>query len=277
MVIIGSSDGQLGNRLMVSAHALAYALSKNESFIDLGFGNYSIYYNPFLLTKRNQVAIIYPHFISKYLKLIGVKILFKLNNYCKLTDYYKIGWIHTEISTLKRSKNHILFLEGEGFRATQELKENEINVKSLLTPKLKYRQKTKEIIDKLRSKYVILIGIHIRRGDYNKWLDGKYYFDDSVYIEAIKQANSLLGKGEKTVFVICSDEKINSNSFSDYNTFLSDADLITDIHLLASCHYLIGPPSTFSGWASFYGDVPLYTIKSSVFKLSLSNFEVYNL
>lgn len=277
MVVIGRSDGQLGNRLMVSAHALAHALSKKESFIDLGLGSYSIYYNSLLLLKRNQVAIISPHFISKYLKLISVKTLFQLNTYFKFMDYYKIGWVHTEILSLKRERKKILLLEGEGFRDTLSVKQNKEYIKYLMTPKLSYLRKLKGIKYLLDSEYDLIIGVHIRRGDYKNWSDGKYYFDDSVYIEAIKQANSLLGKGEKTVFVICSDEKINSNSFDEYNTFLSDADLITDLHLLASCHYLIGPPSTFSGWASFYGDVPLYTIKSSVFKLSLSNFEVYNL
>ena len=32
---------------------------------------------------------------------------------------------------------------------------------------------------------------------------------------------------------------------------------ITDLYCMASCDGIIGPPSTFSQWASFYGKVPL--------------------
>jgi hypothetical protein len=35
---------------------------------------------------------------------------------------------------------------------------------------------------------------------------------------------------------------------------------IEDLYALASCDYIIGPPSTFSQWASFYGNVPRYMV-----------------
>jgi len=30
------------------------------------------------------------------------------------------------------------------------------------------------------------------------------------------------------------------------------------IFSFAKCDYIVGPPSTFTSWASFYGDVPVY-------------------
>ena len=35
-----------------------------------------------------------------------------------------------------------------------------------------------------------------------------------------------------------------------------------DLYSLAQVDLLVGPPSTFTGWASFYGSVPIYWLES---------------
>ena len=39
---------------------------------------------------------------------------------------------------------------------------------------------------------------------------------------------------------------------------MSSGVAVEDLYALAGCDLLIGPPSTFTQWASFYGKVPLY-------------------
>jgi len=34
--------------------------------------------------------------------------------------------------------------------------------------------------------------------------------------------------------------------------------MVEDLYALAECDYIIGPPSTYTLWASFYGDTPLW-------------------
>ena len=41
---------------------------------------------------------------------------------------------------------------------------------------------------------------------------------------------------------------------------------------MSMCDYLIGPPSTFTSWASFIGNVPTYHIKNKYKKIELSDF-----
>ncbi|HAX17707.1 MAG TPA: hypothetical protein DCY00_03825 [Actinobacteria bacterium] len=48
---------------------------------------------------------------------------------------------------------------------------------------------------------------------------------------------------------------------------------IEDLYSLALCDYIFGPPSTFSMWASFYGEVPLRFITNPDTDLSLDKFK----
>lgn len=39
--------------------------------------------------------------------------------------------------------------------------------------------------------------------------------------------------------------------------------IVEDLYALSRCNYIMGPPSTFTMWASFIGDVPLRIVKYS--------------
>ena len=59
----------------------------------------------------------------------------------------------------------------------------------------------------------------------------------------------------------------NSDSFS-----IQGADGITDLYALSKCDYIIGPPSSYSQWASFIGDVPLCPLLDSNMDISMDSF-----
>jgi hypothetical protein len=44
---------------------------------------------------------------------------------------------------------------------------------------------------------------------------------------------------------------------ADLNVTWGSGHLVEDMYAFAGCDYLVGPPSTFTTWASFYGQVPL--------------------
>ena len=67
-------------------------------------------------------------------------------------------------------------------------------------------------------------------------------------------------------FLICSNEdgidKELLKMVSDTNIFsIENTNGITDLYALSKCDYIIGVPSSYSQWASFMGDVPLYLIQ----------------
>jgi hypothetical protein len=50
-----------------------------------------------------------------------------------------------------------------------------------------------------------------------------------------------------------------------------------DLHALARCDYIFGPQSTFTQWASFYGNKPLFLLKDTHDRLEPAKFRVSGL
>lgn len=77
-------------------------------------------------------------------------------------------------------------------------------------------------------------------------------------------------------FYISSTDKIAetySQEFDVVKTPLNSA--AADMYALSQCDYIIGPPSTFNAWASFVGDVPLFSLYKRDLTLSLDKLELF--
>lgn len=115
------------------------------------------------------------------------------------------------------------------------------------------------------------IGVHIRRGDYKSYLGGKYYFSDECYLHIVEQIRALY-EGQKIRFLICSNEKFCISEDACDMFMIEKSDGITDLYALSRCDLIIGPPSSYSQWASFYGDVPLCLILSEKINVDKESF-----
>lgn len=106
----------------------------------------------------------------------------------------------------------------------------------------------------------VMLGVHIRRGDYRTWQGGRYYFGDDVYINYIKRFAEQQ-KGRVRVFICGNDPTLDRDKFcrelEGMDVSFPDGNPGEDLCLLSRCHYLIGAPSTFSLTASMYHDTPL--------------------
>ncbi len=118
----------------------------------------------------------------------------------------------------------------------------------------------KNFIDAKLIEGKFLVGIHIRRGDYKKWSKGKYYFEDEFYKYIIKNLKIKLTKDNKDpLFIVVSNEKINSKIGMD---LFSGGSWKEDQIILQSCNLIVGPPSTFTMWASYISKIPLIELNS---------------
>lgn len=101
-----------------------------------------------------------------------------------------------------------------------------------------------------------VVGVHVRRGDYKDFEGGRYYYEDDVY-ERNKKAvgDGIVSSGKTPKFVMF--------------PFRS---AVEDQWMMSQCDYLMGPPSTFTMWASFMGNVPLGIIRDRSHTLSMADF-----
>lgn len=111
----------------------------------------------------------------------------------------------------------------------------------------------------------VLLGIHIRRGDYKTWHDGRYYFSDGQYIEKISQFLRW-HKDRKVQVIICgNDPRLDEEAYRKALPYCSlhfpKGTPFEDLYMFSQCNFLMGPPSTFTLVASMYRDLPLCWIE----------------
>lgn len=51
--------------------------------------------------------------------------------------------------------------------------------------------------------------------------------------------------------------------------------MIEDMYAPAGCDYIVGPPGSFSNWASFYGQAPIHLLYDLNEAISLQSFRLY--
>ena len=124
-------------------------------------------------------------------------------------------------------------------------------------PILPHRRAVEQVLATNRAHADVLVGVHIRRGDYAGWHGGAYLFDNATYARAMREMRELFAPEVRVRFLLFSNEPISATDFAEFDTGRSTDHPVEDLYAMAGCDYLIGPLSTYSMWASFMGRVPL--------------------
>ena len=121
--------------------------------------------------------------------------------------------------------------------------------------------------------------MHIRRGDYSRWLGGKYFFDDATYIDYIRQFMQLFPNKKIDVFICTNDKNLKVEEYrsalgidSIFNPKGGEAE---DLYLMSKCDYVMGVRSTFSLMAAFYNDLPIYWLMDKNETITLEGFKSF--
>lgn len=125
----------------------------------------------------------------------------------------------------------------------------------------------------------VVVGVHVRRGDYAQWQGGRFFYGDDVYsrnMAALEKA--FLEKGKRVAFIVFSHEPVNLENYDlSSPIFKSDFNAVQDHWLMSKCDYIMGPPSTFSLWAAFMGKKLLAFIDDRTKVLGLKDFSYHSL
>ncbi|MEH1842036.1 MAG: alpha-1,2-fucosyltransferase [Nostoc sp.] len=138
-------------------------------------------------------------------------------------------------------------------------------------PLKSYQLNVAKLISNIRSQTDVLIGVHIRHGDYQQHQNGRYFYLVEDYLKVMESAKMLF-PNKKVTFFICSNQKQNDEYFQHLSYAYGNNHIIEDMYSLAECDYIIGPPSSYTMWASFYGKRPLYMIRDVNKTLDIEDF-----
>ena len=126
----------------------------------------------------------------------------------------------------------------------------------------------------------MILGVHIRRGDYATFYNGKFFFSDEQYVGVIRRFLALHPDKQVRAFICGNDPKLDKDYYRRElpacEVVFPDGNPGEDLCLLSHCDYLIGAPSTFSLVAAMYHDRPLYWMMDADAPLSESSFRYFD-
>ena len=248
MRVICDAPGQTCNRLWTYVASLSECIVKKKKMVILFF-DYTITDFPNLLHSK---YIWFPFYQPWYLN--------RGNGW----NNFKGGtWKLTHSKRWDKIFSFLGFIKGWNTRTeTANIPAAKEELKQIFTPRKEIVDKAEGMISDLRKQSDRIIGVHIRRGDYKEWNDGRFYYEISQYREVMIRLQSLYSD-EKVSFFISSNEKLDKSQFDGcICDFYVSGSPILDLHTLSLCDQIVGPFSTFSRWASFIGEKPIYFIES---------------
>ena len=250
MRVICDAPGQTCNRLWTYVASIAQCIAEHRRMVIIFF-DWTIEDFPNLL---HCPFIYFPLWQKWYLERGN-----GWNNYKGLT------WKVTHNKKWDKIFNVLGFTKGWSTRTdTRYLQQTLPELKKIFRPKKEIMDKADMMISSLKEHSDIVVGVHIRRGDYATWNDGRFFYELEDYHQFMLRIKDLY-KNKKVSFFISSNEDFSLDLFSDCDCSRFEKEpsgAILDLYTLSLCDRLIGPFSSYSRWASFIGEVPLCFLES---------------
>jgi hypothetical protein len=293
--LLARRSGRLGNRLVIFATFIALVRERGDRLINFTFHTYAhLYPQPksdiycqFPIPSRRSIMDRIPGLAAALRK---TRLLYHLTRYASGINE-KFPLAGRRVVTLKELRGQeitplegsyvqdairdarIVYVNGWNFRVPQLVEKHAQAVRDYFRPQPEFENAARETVAALRRQTEVLVGVHVRHGDYKEWRSGRYYFTPERYGAWMKEMESQLG-GRKVLFMVCSDSQWKPQDFGGPNVAFGPGSPVGDMTALSMCDYIFGPVSTFTQWSSFYGGKPLLHVDSGDNPAVIANFKV---
>jgi len=180
-------------------------------------------------------------------------------------NYKGLTWKVTHNKTWDKVFRWLGFTKGWQTRNdTRYLTQTMPQLQQLFRPKDDIMRRAESMIAGLKETSDIVVGVHIRRGDYATWNDGRFFYSLEEYHQFMLRIQQLY-HDQKVSFFISSNEEFTLDLFEDCHCMRfgkEPSGAILDLYTLSLCSLIVGPFSSYSRWASFIGQVPLCFLES---------------
>lgn len=157
---------------------------------------------------------------------------------------------------------------------TRYIAQTKKELQNIFKPRQDITKKAEKMITEIRKEADIIVGVHIRHGDYKTFFGGIFYYTIEEFHQYMLQIQELF-PDKRVAFFISSNESFSTDVFSQcqcYRFGKEPSGDILDLHTLSLCDRIMGPWSTYSRWASFIGEVPLCCFYGREQQLKPDNF-----
>lgn len=286
-VIISAKAGRLGNRLFLSAYFMANALRHGYGLMNPALGEYAecfegsagdpwcgfphagATWEPEFASQCREVMLMVSSATSRMMRGRTIDIRSTFDTSDAVYD------LNSESYLKLVGQGGVLFAKGWKFRDDVNLVSYRRIIADYFAPIRPIREKAENVVSRARHSGSPLIGVHIRQGDYRGWKDGAHYFETTQYAHWMSEVTALYS-GEKPTFLICSSDPVDFRQFGHIPVVRGPGEVVADLHALSLCDAIMGPPSTFSTWASYCRSVPLCMLQNHRQQISRSDFVMHD-
>lgn len=298
LFVISGRCGRLANRIVLFANFIALAEERGHRVVNPTFHSYARFFE----ATRGDIYCRYPRAARRsWLDIVpgvgdairGTRIFFHAARAFGLWNERHPVFGRT-IFTLRQTPGQeitaldgpevqdkirdarIVFVNGWNFRAPALVQRHAEKIRPYFRPVAEFEQASRQAIQRLRQQADIVIGVHVRQGDYRAFRAGAYFYPVAQYAAWMKEMAEQF-PGEKAAFFVCSDEPRQEQEFPGLRVGVGAGPAVADMCTLARCDYILGPVSSFSMWASFYGNTPLFLIRDGKARIERKEFRVSDL
>jgi hypothetical protein len=296
LFVIALRCGQLGNRLILFAHFIALAEESGCRVVNISFHSYAHLFEhtaqdiycrypvaarrswldavPGLARAIRKTRILYH--VVRYGSALNARLPLLGKSVLTVEEMPEITLIEGAEFQGRIRDARLVLIYGWPFRAPGCVARHADKIRAYFRPVPEHARASREAVERLRRGADVVAGVHIRHGDYRHYRGGQFNFPVARYAAWMRE---LAGQfpGRKVSFLVCSDEPRNAAEFPGLAVGFGPGTPVGDLYALAGCDCLFGPRSTFTQWASFYGNTPLRPISSSEDRLDRATFRVSGL
>ena len=299
LLIFTHGAGRLGNQLLSHAHLLAFCLQHAPRFSLLNIALYP--YRSFLPRDAEVFGIFPSTALSSLARLVATTGAIHLPRVRTLATKLSLELLYA-VSRSSRHTARIAAPDASGFgtmgsrevgpldlacdatvdllgatptvllsgwrlRSWQLLQQHSVEIRKRMALRASGSERISQDIAALRRDCDMLIGVHIRRGDYVHWFQGRYLFEPKRYAQWMHDLVRRFSDRGRVGFLVCAEEPVPAEVFSELSVHqtLDHAygGAARDLIRLSCCDLIVMPPSTFGAWASFMGRVPILLLRAN--------------
>ena len=298
LFIITGRCGRLANRMVLFANFVALAEEQGHQVSNPTFHSYATMFE----TTRRDIYCRYPAASKRsFFDVIpgvagvirGTRVFFRLGRAAGLLNQ-RVPVFGSHVITLRQSAGQeiteldgaevqekirparVVLVNGWNFRAPALVRRHAGKIKAYFRPISTFDEAASRAIEPLRQEAEVVVGVHIRRGDYANWKGGQCFFPVERYAAWMRELSEQF-RPANVSFLVCSNEPRDAAEFPGLSVGFGPGSPVGDLYALARCDYIFGPLSTFTQWASFYGNKPLFHLYDEQSSIEREQFRVSDL
>lgn len=273
MIVIASKVGRMANRLLLFSHFIGTAVEHGFRIVNPAFGSYAHYFPSTagdLLCRFPKATEPVPP-VGRWAREFLYYLTYSAG--CALhllkSHGHDVGLIRLRknqtldldsaefLSALQRHRT--LLVQDWFFRSSINCEKHGNLIRSFFRPSEHHLARSRALVEPARRRDRLLVGVHLRQDDYATFKGGRFFYSHAQYRRVMEHVQAAFAP-ERTSFLICSDSPVPAGAFSGLDVLYGNGHELEDLYALAACDRIVGPPSTYNKWASFYGAVPRYEI-----------------